>query len=219
MAESNWTLLANLEQDLHFSLLEFFIFSWTRNILSNQWNPTVLQRAQFLSMLCTRKGRFYVQLKPKSCCFRRAGGLHWSPSRKPWPQLCLPPPCWSSAALLMLAGGIPNPDTPPLLFGSQRYLRTSQKRRREFEKELYLGGKCQTTFPCDSFKLVDFAIKLAFTAALHRILSKSKPSAHWEIWILGNFHLWDMVRYNNPNTGRGGEKKKKTHIRESHCWK
>lgn len=40
MAESNWTLLANLEQDLHFSLLEFLTFSWTRNILSNQLNPT-----------------------------------------------------------------------------------------------------------------------------------------------------------------------------------
>lgn len=149
MAESNWTLLANLEQDLHFSLLEFLVFSWTRNILSNQLNPTVLQRAQFLSMLCTRKGRFYVQLKPRSCCFPRAGVLHWSPSRKPWPQLCLPPPCWSSAALLMLAGGTPNPDTPPLLFGSQRYLQ--QDRKGEFEKQLYLGGKCQTTFPCISF--------------------------------------------------------------------
>lgn len=47
---------------------------------------------------------------------------HWSPSLKPCPQLCLPPPPFWSAARLMLAGGTPNPDTPPLLLGSQRYL-------------------------------------------------------------------------------------------------
>lgn len=155
MAESNWTLLANLEQDLRFSLLEFLIFSWTRNILSNQLNPTVLQRAQLLSMLCTRKGQSYIQLKPKSCCFPRARVLHWSPSRKPWPQLCLPPPCWSSAALLMLAGGTPNPDTPPLLFGSQRYRNWGVDRKFLPPKSIgYLNIKkkyrCPTRFPISS---------------------------------------------------------------------
>lgn len=47
--------------------------------------------------------------------------FHWSPSRKPWPQLCLVSPWRLSAGLRILAGGTPNPDTPPLLLGSQLY--------------------------------------------------------------------------------------------------
>lgn len=146
MAESDWTLLANLEQDLHFSLLELLIFSWSRKILSNQLNPTVLQRAQFLSMLCSRKGRSYIQFKAESCSFPRAGVLHWSPSRKPWPQLCLPPPRCSSAALLMLAGGTPNPDTPPLLFGSQRYLGQARREGESLINICTLGVNARLFF-------------------------------------------------------------------------
>lgn len=60
--------------------------------------------------------------------------LHWSPRRKPCPQLCLPPPPFWSAARLMLAGGTPNPDTPPLLLGSQRYLEQIEGVGRENKK-------------------------------------------------------------------------------------
>lgn len=135
IAERTWMRITKLEEHL------YFLQDLKNGVLYGDYiqcgsGPPVFAGKQLLSTPSTgrktssEQSGWWAGWRPL---------LHWSPSRKPCPQLCLPPPPFWSAARLTLAGGMPNPDTPPLLLGSQRYLEQGGNRGREDNKVTSAG--------------------------------------------------------------------------------
>lgn len=128
IAVRTWMRIMKLEEHFYFSSGFKKLCLVLKDYIQCGSGPTVFARAQLLNT--PSAGRNNSSEQSGRWAGRRPP-FHWSPSRKPCPQLCLPPPPFWSAARLMLAGGTPNPDTPPLLLGSQRYLEGMGGKRRE----------------------------------------------------------------------------------------